>query len=80
MFFALADRSRGRDYDSRLYGRLSYRYKTNGVSVDLQFGAAVDAGTDRVLPLSFHSGKTRTLATFTPAPTATPTPVPAEGP
>ncbi len=59
---------------------IAYRYKTDGASMDVQFGAGVDAGTDRVLPLSFHSGKARTLPTFTPGPTATPTPPPAEEP
>jgi len=59
---------------------VAYRYKTDGISVDIQFGAAVDAGTDRVLPLSFHSGKSRILPTLTPAPTPTPTPVPPDEP
>ena len=59
---------------------VAYRYKTDGKSMDLQFGAAVEAGTDRVLPLSFHSGSARTLPTLTPVPTRTPTPGYAEDP
>lgn len=59
---------------------VGYGYKTDGASVDVQFGGSAEAGTDRVLPLSFHSGGSRLLPTFTPAPTSTPTPVPAEEP